>query len=260
MDGVARPRGALPLAFVLSLTLLASLTRGQEEPKAAGEEDAIGIRDNSFLVEEAFNQDQGVCQHIFNWVPSWDRDAGVRTRTFNFMFTQEWPVGSQLHQLSYTIPLERISAVGPDAREAEVSGTGNVMLNYRLQVFDAENEPFAFAPRCSLILPPADGAEGSRVGYQLNLPFSKEFNHWVVHFNAGLTVGSDVLEIQEAPLPPLGHMLRGYNLGFSVVRVLSPKFHLMLETVGQWDEELLADGSHDHTNAIVISPGFRWAP
>ena len=55
---------------------------------------AAGVQDNSFLIEEAYNQEAGVVQHIFNL-----RRQG---HDWSFAFTQEWPVGSQTHQFSYS--------------------------------------------------------------------------------------------------------------------------------------------------------------
>src|ERR1700751_5429940 len=57
-----------------------------------------GIQDNSFLVEEAYNQNFGVVQHISSFTRFWDSKDWVYT------FTQEWPVpGDVRHQLSYTL-------------------------------------------------------------------------------------------------------------------------------------------------------------
>ena len=58
------------------------------------------IEDNSFLIEEAYNQAPGVVQHIFQSVYS----SGPRQRGWAFAFTQEWPIGGQDHQFSYTVP------------------------------------------------------------------------------------------------------------------------------------------------------------
>src|SRR5262245_35729829 len=60
------------------------------------------IRDNAFLVEEAYNQEKGVVQHIFNWVNLWDRTNESRTRDFLATYTMELPLGSQTHQFSFT--------------------------------------------------------------------------------------------------------------------------------------------------------------
>src|SRR5213592_1228277 len=62
---------------------------------------AQGIADNSFLMEEAYNQEAGVVQHISAWQRS------LRSAAWAYTFTQEWPVGTQTHQFSYTIPVQR---------------------------------------------------------------------------------------------------------------------------------------------------------
>ena len=58
------------------------------------------FRTTRFYVEEAYNQEPGVVQHIFN-VPISFTDG---SREITPVFTQEWPVFSQTHQFSYTIP------------------------------------------------------------------------------------------------------------------------------------------------------------
>jgi hypothetical protein len=253
-----------PTLWALSMVLMATaVTVGQDVPPggtADDEDQAFAFRDNSFLIEEAYNQEPGTVQHLFNWVPSWDRDRGTRCRGFDFVFIQEWPLGSQVHQFSYTIPFEHLAESG-DGVSSNEGGLADMMLNYRLQVFDGKDEPFAFAPRFSLILPTGDEDKGlgnDRLGYQVNLPVSAEAGRWACHFNAGLTVVPDV----EVGLDPqyLGQhrTLNGYNLGLSVIYALKPKFHLMLESVALWDENLLHDVNQDRTTEVLLSPGFRW--
>ena len=175
-------KAAVRFSSLLVLAIVSPAAFAQEE----GQEP--GIRDNSFLVEEAFNQEQGVVQHIFNWVPSWERGE-AHTNEFAMVFTQEWPLGSQLHQLSYTLPMlyafERI----PGQPDFEGQGFGDMLLNYRFQALAGNPGGWWAAPRASLILPTGDERDGlgdGELGYQLNLPLSREFEHWVLHLNAGL--------------------------------------------------------------------------
>src|SRR2546423_9129855 len=42
-----------------------------------------GIMDNSFLIEEAYNQEPGIVQHIFNAAYSLDRISGTTLRRFD---------------------------------------------------------------------------------------------------------------------------------------------------------------------------------
>ena len=57
---------------------------------------AAAIQDNSFLIEEAYNQEAGVVQHI--------QTLRRIRRDWFYTFTQEWPLGSQAHRFSYTVP------------------------------------------------------------------------------------------------------------------------------------------------------------
>lgn len=253
----------LCFGFLTFLTVAATLPAAQDEPQngeTSAEDSAFAFRDNSFLVEEAYNQEPGTVQHMFNWMPTWDRNRGTRSRTFDFMFTQEWPVGSQTHQLSYTIPFEHLSEVSDGASSSE-GGLADIMLHYRLQVLDGQDEPIAFAPRFSLILPSGNEDKGlgnGRVGYQVNLPVSAEYGRWACHFNAGLTVVPDVVVGLDSQYVGMRRTLNGYNLGFSVIHALKPRFHLMLESVALWNENLLHDATQDRTTEVIVSPGCRW--
>ena len=58
------------------------------------------IQDNSFLIEEAYNQERGVVQHISAFARPSVGNA------WSYSFTQEWPLGGIQHQLSYTLPVQ----------------------------------------------------------------------------------------------------------------------------------------------------------
>src|SRR4030042_4709620 len=66
-------------------------------------QEAIKIQDNSFLIEEAYNQEDRVVQHIQAF-------QLMKDETWAYSFTQEWPASRQAHQLSYTIPASRTAA------------------------------------------------------------------------------------------------------------------------------------------------------
>lgn len=148
------------------------------------------IQDNSFLIEEAYNQEDGVIQHIFTY-------QHMKGDSSLFTFTQEWPVPKQDHQLSYTIPVERIRGGGQDD-----TGFGDVAINYRYQA--VLKEGIAFAPRFSLILPTGDEKKGlgtGTVGYQVNFPLSvKLAERWVTHYNMALPLPLTA-RMQQEPRP-----------------------------------------------------------
>jgi len=209
---------------------------------------AEGIQDNSFLIEEAYNQGPGVVQHILNVLHGASRHTGAKNDDLSFVFTQEWPVFSQTHQFSFTLPYTFF-----DERGRNESGLEDVSLSYRLQLTMESATTPAIAPRLSIILPTGDPDRelgNDTVGWQFNLPVSKIVSdRWTVHYNAGATLLPDVE----------GQDLLSYHLGASVIYAVTPRLNLMLETVAAWDEEIDDDGRTAREAAVVISPGLRYA-
>src|SRR4051812_34907067 len=100
------------------------------------------IQDNSFLIEEAYNQEEGVVQHINTFQRS------QHSKDWAYSFTQEWPVGTIKHQFSYTVPVLR--------SEEFRTGVGDVALNYRYQLVGDGEAKLAIAPRLSVIVATGD--------------------------------------------------------------------------------------------------------
>lgn len=206
-------------------------------------EKPLRIQDNSFLLEEAYNQETGVVQHIqiFQY---------MRDDTWSYAFTQEWPFPNRTHQLSYTIPFLR-----PDESSND-DGLGDVLLNYRYQAIASEH--VAFAPRLSLIFPTGDEKEGlgnDAFGVQTNMPLSIELSErWVTHLNAGATFIPDAKNAGGAKAD-----IFGYNLGAGLVLNAAKNVDLMLESIWTSNESVEAGGSTKRSDAFFISPGIRFA-
>lgn len=210
------------------------------------------ISDNSFLIEEAYNQEPGVVQHIFNAL--YNNDSRRRGWTFNF--TQEWPIFSQDHQFSYTIPSYHLV----DDGDRQV-GIGDVLLNYRYRALEEGPIRPAFAPRFSLILPTGSRRRGTGngvVGYQWNLPFSKKVaSRLALHANLGLTYLPHVrVPLNNDQLSPKRSLV-SYNLGGSVIFAVLPRLNLLLEWVGNFKEGLDDNGRRERVFKPVISQGFE---
>jgi Putative MetA-pathway of phenol degradation len=201
------------------------------------------IQDNSFLIEEAYNQEYGVVQHIGNF-------ARLSSGDWAFAFTQEWPLGGIRHQLSYTIPVQ--------SSEADGTGLGDVALNYRYQLVGNPEARTLVAPRFSLLLPTGDdklerGTGG--VSFQGNLPVTLVLTPRIVtHWNAGATVSPTANN-------PLGAKATttSLNLGASVIWLLQPSFNLMLETLWLRTESVVGDGQTAGEGFLFLNPGVRWA-
>jgi hypothetical protein len=185
------------------------------------------IADNSFLVEEAYNQEAGVVQHIGTWL------RAMRTAPWIFTFTQEWPLGSQTHQLSYSIPFQQGGSPN------RYSGFGDAAINYRYQLLAAD-APVSLSPRVSLLIPTGSEARGlgsGSLGAQVNLPLSARLGSSVVtHWNAGVTAIPDITT---------------FNLGGSVIWLAHPVFNIVCEAI--WLEQ------NTGARTVVLNPGVRWA-
>jgi len=204
--------------LMLALSLLAYCERAAAQSTPTDSSRKWEIVDNSFLVEEAFNQEGGIFQNIFTWTLG-------RDGAWSGNFTQEWPMPGVRHQLSYSIPF---------AATGDASGFGDVLLNYRYQLRDETAGGPAISPRVSLILPTgreADGLGSGTTGLDMNLPVSKQFGDLYVHGNVGYTW-----------LPGVDHTAR--IAGSGIWRV-QPMLNLLLEAVGAIDDSL------------TLSPGFR---
>jgi hypothetical protein len=205
-------------------------------------EEAAPIADNSFLIEEAYNQESRVVQHIsaFNF----DNE----TDSWEYTFTQEWPLKSQKHQLSYTVPA--ISYVDGSRR----TGIGDILVHYRYQLVAGATT--SFSPRLSVSIPIGDRSKGlttRSVGLQANLPVSiRVGDAMVTHLNLGTTyipsehVGAGNSETTTS-----------FNYGGSVIYLLSPKFNLMLELAGE-SVEIVGTGN-SREESLFINPGLRFA-
>src|SRR5262245_56459771 len=114
------------IACVALLSLFAGLS-------AQAQQD---IQDNSFLIEEAYNQEPGVVQHISTFERS---GAGE----WVYALTEEWPLRGIRHQLSYTVPFQRVSASSPSIPH---TGIGDAAIHYRYQLAGDGDAKLAIAP------------------------------------------------------------------------------------------------------------------
>jgi hypothetical protein len=210
----------------------------------AGSEPAIA--DNSFFIEEAYNQEPGVIQHITSLAAT-----GTGRRDLYFSFTQEWPFRSQRHQFSYTLPLTRL--------DGQSAGLGDVLLNYRLQL-GAGTRRWALAPRLSLVLPTGSVRRGlgdGSIGLQANLPLSYQLSGQVVtHWNAGATIlprAQGAFAGESGPRRTLTH----FTFGGSVIALTQLPVQVMFESLLTFEGEIAAGGVIRRRTAWVASPGLR---
>lgn len=199
---------------------------------------AKGIQDNACIVEEAYNQEPGVVQHI----GCLRRQRG----DWAFDFTQEWPIGSQTHQFSYSVPHSWL-------RSERAQGFGDLALSYRFQALAESPVLPAFAPRISVTLPSGDSARGlgsGSPGYEVLLPFSKIVSDRVtLHANAGVSSYFNVA----------GRQPKNYVMGASAIYAVTRDFNLLLEVLREWEETVGPAREIERMASFTLSPGFRRA-
>jgi hypothetical protein len=192
------------------------------------------IADNSFLIEEAYNQEKGVVQHILTITRETEDGDDIFTT-----FTQEWPFFSQTHQLSYTVTHFLLQG------EEDDKDFGDLFLNYRYQLGKGA---WAAAPRATVIVPLGDSNSGEaadEVGFQGNLPVSIQLTpSLVTHLNAGV----EVLDDLTSPF-----------FGASLIAPVDRNFNFMVEAVFNFPEEEGLDGETEHPRETTLSPGIRGA-
>ena len=230
--------------------LLAATQAGAQPLKGSAQastqtEAAKPIEDNSFLIEEAYNQEPGVVQHISAF--AWE----TKTHAWTYAFTQEWPFFSRRHQLSYTLPVV-------SAGRGEGSGLGDIAINYRYQLVAGNPSGIFVAPRLSLIVPSGDerrerGAGGT--GVQVNLPLTLESSSkFVTHWNAGATFTPSARNA-------LGEQAttRSYNFGASIIWLARPALNFMLEAAGGREETVSGPDRRAGDQSFFLAPGVRGA-
>jgi hypothetical protein len=200
------------------------------------------IADNSFLLEEAYNQEPRVVQHIsLLLLPRGDG--------WGYGFTQEWPFFSQRHQLSATM------AVGGGAGQGV--HLGDALLNYRYQLAGPDGR-VAVSPRLSLLVPTGDrdlGAGHDAVGAQVNLPLSVFLGDRIVtHWNAGATLVPNAAD-------GAGNRATAsaVSLGASVIWLAHARVNVLVETAWQRAREVSGPDATTSVEELYVVPGVRWA-
>jgi hypothetical protein len=221
--------------------LLLFLTLAPSAPQTATSNAPAPIADNSFLIEEAYNQEPRVVQHISVF------SRQFRSGDWAYSFTQEWPLDKlPRHQFSYTV-----SALNGNPS----AGIGDTWLNWRYQL--KSTPQLAIAPRASVILPTGSEESGrgaGSAGLDFNLPVSVDTGRGLVfHSNAGVMV------------VPKAHAINGdvgatsaIHLGQSVIWQTRPRFNAMLEGVYTASQALVASGKREWSHSLILSPGVRW--
>jgi hypothetical protein len=232
----------IPVLLLGLLSVAAAPLAAQKTDSAKTSSDPV-IQDNSFLVEEAYNQEAGIVQHI----QTFQIERG--SNDFDYSFTQEWPFESIRHQLSYTIPVSRVESQ---------TGVGDVALNYRYQLLGDGDAKLAISPRVSLILPTGDWKKSrgtGATGLQGMIPFSYAVSPMVVtHFDIGGTVTPSARNPSGVKATTVDWVTAG-----SAILTASNRIQPMLEAIYSSGQEVVGRNQTARSESFLISPGLRAA-
>jgi hypothetical protein len=202
------------------------------------------IEDNSFLLEEAYNQEWGVYQFIQKY------QSFEMANTYDYTFESEIPITDKVHQFSYEIPFARSEENRPGA-------VGDIILNYRWQLFNRDG--FILADRFGLILPTGQVDNGAGTGVY-GFEFMKSAtvtlsDYWINHWNFGFSVlpNGKIQDIEKR------RTLSDFTAGTSLIYLLTDHFNILLEGLLESEQSINEDGSKKAETSFTINPGFRFA-
>jgi hypothetical protein len=202
------------------------------------------IEDNSFLLEEAFNQEWGVYQFIQKYQTS------KVAKGYEYSFENEIPISDKTHQFSYGFARLREDANS----ESAISDT---TLNYRWQPLNKDG--FLLAERFGLIVPTGRVNKGGGNGV-----YGVEFmqaatltvrdnvmNHWNMGFSVLPNAKSKGIDKRRT--------LTSFTAGSSLVWLCQDNLNFLLEGLLQSSQSTNPDGSKTPETTFTINPGVRFA-
>jgi len=220
------------------------------------------IEDNSMFIEEAFNQEAGIIQHISNFI--------VTGGEFVYAYTQEIPLADVKHQFSFGLSYASFGKPSDPSLLGNSNyltrGLGDLFLNYR-PLLAGKNDWALVIPRFTLIVPTGNARYGlgsGGLGGQFNMAVTKRLNSKITtHYNAGYTymTSTDHYTFNDDGTPVLAYEknIGSTNIGLSAIWIVRPKFNLMVEYTSLFGKEIQDDGSFTKANSTLVNPGFRFA-
>lgn len=201
------------------------------------------VEDNSFLIEEAYNQEEGVVQFINVF------KRNGQNKDWDYTFINEIPAFSQTHQFSYEIPINH-------SEETDRTKIGDLKFNYRVEFF--RKDEMVTTARLSLFAPTGDYRAGTGNGVfspEMSIIHSvKVTDKWLQHWNlgAGYLMGAK---------NELGRSANNANLfaGVSNVILITEQFNFMLETLFTSAESTVDTNQTEWETSVLVSPSIRMA-
>jgi hypothetical protein len=253
------------LIAILTTTTIFSLAQTSTPDVKSGSYLYYGqpyLEDNSMLIDEAFNQETGIIQHISNVI--------VTASALQCSYTQEIPLVSHQHQLSFGISYgwlkNGINVAQAGSYSHVASGFGDILLSYRPMIAGKHDWALVI-PRFTVIVPTGNAQSGlgnGGWGSQLSIAVTKRLSSKITtHTNAGYTyiVRADHYRYESNGMPASAYErdLASVNLGASLVWLAKQKMHLLAEYVFSYGKTAKDNGSFSGNCLMTVNPGVRYA-
>jgi hypothetical protein len=213
------------------------------------------IEDNSMLVDEAFNQPEGIIQHIAM--------LGLTGDHAELNYTVEAPVKTARNQLSISIPWTFSAA--KHTKDITSTGPGDVILAWRHSLL-GKKHPILLVPGVSIILPTGksrlhrgNGAFGAQFSIALTKRWSRKL---ISHVNFGGTFLFDadffIVSADGQSLNKSEGNVASRNSGTSVIWLATTRINLLLEYTSTASAPTSSTLAGFSTSTIsIINPAFR---
>lgn len=203
------------------------------------------LQSNGFLVEGAYHQEDDEVQHSIKVIRSND---GVWHSTLS----QEWPLLSEKHQLSFQVP-----SVIASGRSATGRGFGDTELEYSYLLFGNNHSRLTVSPTLELSLPTGNVRKDlglGHVGFGVKLPVSVMLSkNFQSNSNIGMSYTPSVRNSEGER-----SSLKEVELGQSFAWLARSRFNLLFEAT--WEQSRHSfDGFTEREHELFLSPGVRWA-
>jgi hypothetical protein len=204
------------------------------------------LQSNGLLVDTAYHQEDGEVQHALTFSRS--RKDGWASAV-----SQEWPLFSEKHQVSISLPADLFVKRLDGSR-----GVGDLTLEYSYFLLGDNRSRVTVSPGVGISLPTGSVTKGlgaGGAGASVKLPIS-------VMLSRRLASNSTV-ELGYVPSAKNGEgdqfHIRKYELGQSFVWFARPNFNVLLEAVWEKSRATNGGGFKEIESESFVSPGVRWA-
>jgi hypothetical protein len=166
---------------------------------------------------------------------------------------QEWPLFSEKHQVSFSLPADLL-VKRPDGNR----GVGDFTLEYSYFLLGNNESRITVSPGVGVSLPTGSVTKGLGVGGAgalVKLPISVML---IRRFASNSTVEFGYVPSAKNTEGDQFH-LRNYEVGQSFVWFARPKFNVLVEAVWERSRATNGGGFKEIESDAFVSPGVRWA-